>query len=122
MVVGYSPNDFEPEIGVMVAKKLKSKSNLTRYGLKKKSFEKIRRELHLVLKKEKYRKHLGPFATEWTKDGGTLDQYVLFTLFEAKYNSPPISIQLVKDQKYVTDDLHSCIPSTADVSICVKCP
>lgn len=71
----------------------------------------------MVLKKEKYKKHSGPFATEWTKDGGTLDQYILFTLFDAKYNCAPISIQLVKDRQYVTNELHSCIPSTADVSI-----
>lgn len=48
--------------------------------------------------------------------GGTLDQRILFTLFEAKYNRDPISPLLAKEMEYVPKELHNCIPSTLNVS------
>lgn len=98
-------------------------SELAKYGLNEESFKTIRRALHQALHGYRYPGRCDMIEMSYMRNenyyvkGGILDQKILFTLYQAKYNCAPISPLFLNSKHFITKILQEKgIPSTLNIS------
>lgn len=118
---GSRANQPNREVQYWLACKMHRDRDSNQYGLDEELYRKIRRHLFEALYKRKYPLYLDQFfrhhMLKCIEYGGTLDQRILFTLFEAKYNYPPLPAPLLKGKQIIiTKALHNSLPPSLNVS------